>query len=123
MYGVAMQISSSEKEAELILIHAFKKLQRQKLNNHNLTCVEFVKLTIESVLELYPKYKRSELQFKPFYRSPIFKKLLCENVSIKSLSKLDHITPAQCMQNLKMEMSLFLNIKKRYLIRAITIPA
>ncbi len=42
MYGVAMQISSSEKEAELILIHAFKKLQRQKLNNHNLTCVSLL---------------------------------------------------------------------------------
>ncbi len=121
IYGVAMQISSSEEEAEQILMQVFKKLQGQKLMNQHLPCIRFVKLTIETALELYPEYNGSQLTWKPFYRSPLLKKLFCENVSIQSLSELDNITSAQCMKNLKMELSLFLNMKKTYLIRTVTI--
>ena len=125
MYGVAMQISASVQEAERILIHAFKKIKKQKLAEQapSMWGFKLVKLTIETALELYPKYKGNHLQLKSFYRSPILRKLLCEDVNITSLSNQDDITPAQCMKNLKMELSLFLSIKKRYLIKAITIPA
>ncbi len=89
--------------------------------NQHLPCVRFVKLIIETALELYPKYNGSQLTWKPFYRSPMLKKLFCENVTIQSLSETDNITSAQCMKILKMELSLFLNIKKRYLIKTVTI--
>ena len=124
MYGVAMQISSNKIEAERILIHAFKKIKRQKLSDQAppLPILKFVKLTIEAAFELYPKYKGNLLQLKLFDRSPILRKLLCDDVNIKTLSEHDEMTPAQCMKNLKMELSLFPGIKKRYLIKAITIP-
>ena len=124
MYNIAMQLTSSEKESEQILICMFKKISKQKLfePDHTLPCVRFIKLTIETTYELFPKYKRIPIQLKQFQRSPILNKLLCENMSIKSFSWQNNISSSQSMQSLKIEMAMLLNIKKKYLIRVVTIP-
>jgi len=123
MYGIAMQISSNEKEAEQILVGTFKKIYNQNPTNQPLPGIRFIKLTIETACELFPKYNRNDLQLKPFHRLPILNKLLCENACAQSLSKHFNISSSQLMKDLKMEMDFFLYTKKRFLIRTITIAA
>ena len=124
LYGIALQITSCEKEAEQILIASFQKIQKGRLFNlHNpCTCVKLMKLTIETTCEQFPKYKRSDLAFKQLHQSPIVNRLLSENSPMKSLSRENHLTRSQAMKNFRADLSVLLRIKKDYVVRTIITP-
>jgi hypothetical protein len=125
IYGVALQISSDEKEAEKILIASFKKINKLELfqpGSPNLS-IKLIKLTIEVACELFPKYTRGNLELKQFRKLPVLHRLICENLSIGSLCTQFNLTTQQLMKRLRAELSLLSNVKKMYLVRAITISA
>jgi hypothetical protein len=125
IYGIAVQISSDELEAENILTATFKKISKLTLAKQGSSslCIRLIKLTIETACDQFPKYKNGKLELKQFQKLPIFYQLVCENISIESVCTQYDLTTPQLMKYLREELAWLSNVKKRFLVRAITIPA
>ena len=63
MFGIALQISSTEKEAEQILSSTFQKIHNQKVHeqSHSGLCVKRIKLTIETAFEQLPSRRKKTI--------------------------------------------------------------
>jgi hypothetical protein len=125
MYGVAFQITSNEEEAEKILMAGFKKMHILKnlVQRNPATSLQFIKLTVETAFELFPGYKTKHWEIKQFHTSPVLYQLIFENKNIQALCTKYGLTVPQLTKKIRSELSILANIKKRYLVKAITISA
>jgi hypothetical protein len=122
MYGTAFQFSSKGDEAEKILLATFKKMRGLKwVREENAgLAVKLIKLTVEMACELYPDFKKDNLEFRHYRKSPILFRLICEHKGMESLCSEYHVTSMQLMKCLRKELSLLSDVKRKYLVRTIT---
>lgn len=83
LFGIAVQISPTEKEAEVIIIATFKKIHEQNLIDQTspLLCVTLIKLLIQTAHE---QLKLKNFKLKQFENAPLLHKLLCEQAELEN---------------------------------------
>jgi len=109
LYGIALEISPTQKEAEEILITTFQKIYKKKLTQKNYTslCATLVKLMIQTAQEkLNPDQTKINFKLKEFEKAPVMHKLLCEQISLEQYSAENNLTRSEIATKLREEISL-----------------
>jgi len=115
LYGIAIEISPSVKEAQEILISTFKKAYNQKLIElqHPSLCITFIKLLLQTAQELfYPAKLKNNFSIKQFENMPVLHELICGQISAENYSAENKITRMQLAGKIKEEFGLLRNFKK-----------
>src|SRR2546430_12949686 len=87
VYGIAIEISLSEADAERVLVRTFEKLCNGGLNlqNHSSLPSVLIKLTVETACELLPPdMRKNNFKMKGLERFPLIHQFLFENNSIEA---------------------------------------
>ncbi len=106
LYGIALEISPSQKEADLILFETFMKAHKQDLFNQegSSVCVTLIKLVIQTAHEvLIPEELKHNFKLKRFETSPLLHQLLCEQFSIDDLCSKHKLTPLHISKQIREE--------------------
>ncbi|MEJ7646456.1 MAG: hypothetical protein WKF87_17795 [Chryseolinea sp.] len=81
LYGLALEIASTEQEAEEILMSTFEKAYQQKIFDHigSSVLVTLIKLMIQLAYDkLYPDQQMFALKLKCFENTPMLHRAFCE---------------------------------------------
>lgn len=109
LYGIALEISTTEKEAEEIIIGTFLKLHKSNSSVENSHCifVTLIKLLLATAREQI-KLKRI-IKLKLFKNSPLLQKIVCENLSVKTICGQFQLTIAEVLQRIREEFNQIRN--------------
>jgi hypothetical protein len=90
VYGIALKIMGSEKDATTVLIQAFLKLNSCDLieQNKHCLCATIIKLTIKTIRE-EKKDINTDTLIHQFKNSPILYKLLCSKTESENIFHID----------------------------------
>jgi hypothetical protein len=114
LYGIAVEISPSGKEAWELFISPFKKIHDQKLSDpkYPSLCLTLNKLFIHTAKEqFHPGQLKNNFRLKQFENTPVLHKLLCEQVSAENYCEENKITRIQLAGKLRGEFVLLRNLK------------
>ena len=81
LYGLGLEIASTEREAEEILISTFEKAYQQKLFDHtgSSVLIPLIKLLIQIACEkFYPDKQIDGLKLKCFENAPMLHRVFCD---------------------------------------------
>jgi hypothetical protein len=112
LYGIALEISPSSKEAEIILIKTFEKAYSQNLMNSEKAgiCGILIKLVIQSAHEvLLPKELKHNFKLNRFEDSPLLHQLLCEQISVNEICLKNKLSSLEVSQKIREEFKIFRN--------------
>lgn len=112
LYGIALEISPSDKQAERILILTFQKIQERRLieENGGAICAILIKVLIQTACEYLKATKKFKL--KAFENMPLLQKLLCEEINIQDHCIENNITQKEAAQQIRIEFNLLKNFNK-----------
>jgi hypothetical protein len=113
LYGIALQVSPTQSEAEEILIRTFQKIGTLKLaqgNNRPIPCISLIKMTIEAAHELLGSFCNN-IKLKQFESTPILHKLLCEQMSIDNYCEENGIDRANAAKMIRVEFASMRKLK------------
>ena len=102
LYGIALQISTTENEAQQLLISTFKTAYKQNVaeQTHPCVCVTLIKLLISSAQDLVLSKR---IKLKQFENAPLLHKMLCENIKHEVLCEELQITRNQLSRKIQEE--------------------
>ena len=113
VYGIALEISPSHKEAEFILIKTFKKVHQQNIINQvsSSICVTLIKFVIQTAHEvLMPEELKHNFKLKCFENSPLLHQLLCEQISVDDICVKHELTPLDVSKKVREEFNAIRNL-------------
>ncbi len=110
MYGAALKISTSQKDAEQILITSFQKLQQQNVNqkNYSSLCLTIVKLTVETAKELKQK---GHIRLRELESTSILEKILFKNISLENICKQNDLSQPEALKKIREEINTIRNME------------
>ncbi len=114
LYGVALQISPTQGEAEEILIRTFMKINRQALFLHHqpTDCANLIKLVIQTATEyLGGSVTANNFKLKQFEGTPILHKLICEQMSLDKYCEANGISREEAAKALRKEFAPIRKLK------------
>lgn len=114
LYGIALEISPTQKEAEEILISTFQKVYKKKLTqqNHASICATLIKLTIQTAHELLnPGQVKTNFKIRQLENTPLLQKLLCEQISLNQYCEESKLAREEVTQKLREEVALLRKLK------------
>ncbi len=114
LYGVALQISPTQDEAEEILIRTFLKIDRQAMfgNDHPADCANLIKLVVQTGMEyLGSSVNANKFKLKQFEDKPILHKLFCEQTGLDKYCEANGITRAEAAKALRKEFAPIRKLK------------
>ena len=112
LYGIALEISSSQKEAEQILASTFEIAHARKLiekNKHSL-CAELIKITIQSAYEHLKPI--NSFRLKQLENLPLLQKFLCDKKITDTLEFEKGENRTQIARQIRYEFNTLRNIKE-----------
>jgi|GEM_PF-1199871 len=110
VYGIALDLSANEQEAEELLIRSFQKADSPQLfvKNHVATCMALIKLVISIARErLNNSSTKRNFRLSQFEKNPLLHKFLCEQVSMESHCIENGLTRPQAMKQIREEFLAF----------------
>ena len=116
LYGIALEISPGQKEAEEILISTFHKIGKQNLlqQAHPSLCATLIKLIIRTAHEqLKPGQLKNNFRLKQFESTPLLHKLLCEQISLENYGDENKLARAEVAKRIREEFISLRNLKKK----------
>lgn len=114
LYGVALQISPTQDEAEEILIRTFVKIERQAMfrNQHPSDCANLIKLVVQTGMEyLGSSVNANNFKLKQFEDTPILHKLICEQMSLDKYCEASGISREEAANALRKEFAPIRKLK------------
>ncbi len=111
LYGIALEISQKQSEAEEILIGTFQKIGTQVfVKDDPKLCVTLIKLVIQTAHEqLSAGHFVNAFKLKQFESTPIFHKLICEQLSLDDYCKENKIKRVKVIKMIREE---FISVRK-----------
>ena len=109
IYGIALQIAPSEKEAEEILIRTFVLAQQLAIGEQSSPSpfVALVRLLIQTGQEkLNQPLGETYFTLKPFSKTPLLHKLFCGQMSLEDYCIENEVSRAEAQQMLRQELLL-----------------
>jgi hypothetical protein len=106
LFGIALELTSSENKAEEILIATFRKINNQLIEGKSsiFNSATLVKLVIGTAYELHNQTSlKKVIKVKPLETHPLLQSLLCENISIDEYCKKNQVLKAHALQQLRQE--------------------
>lgn len=106
LYGIALEISPSQKEAETILIKTFEKVHQQNIihQENSSMCATLIKLVIQAAHEvLMPDELKHNFKLKRFENCPLLHQLLCEQLSVDDICLKNEFSPSEVSQKVREE--------------------
>jgi hypothetical protein len=102
-YGIALELTNSETEAEEILLATFRKINNQIIEEQSSTfnAGSLTKLVICTAHEL--RKQKNLLKVKPLEEHPLIQSLLCENISIDEYCEKNQVLKILALQQLREE--------------------
>ncbi|MBC8110648.1 MAG: hypothetical protein H7Y04_06265 [Verrucomicrobia bacterium] len=122
VYGIALEMSQNQKEAEGILISTFEKIYKQKLmqQDSHCICATLIKLTVMTACEQLKQTHGFKL--KRFENTPLLHKLLCEQVSLASYCEENKLTQIQVAKTIREELNYLRNSHTKTNIKTQGVP-
>ena len=117
LYGIAVEISPSQKAAKEILITTFKKIHEQNLIQiYPSLCVTLIKLLIKTAhQQLKPKELKHNFKLKQFENTSLLHKFLCEKIDLEDHCTENKLTRSEVGKILREEFNLLRKTKKEEL--------
>ena len=115
LYDIALEISPSAKEADIILISTFVKIHDQNIidQENSAICATLIKLVIQSAHEvLMPDELEHNFRLKRFENSPLLHKLLCEQINKNDNFLKNKSMPTEHAQKVREEFITIRNLLK-----------
>lgn len=113
LYGIALEISTSESEGEEILISTFQKVHSQNLiqsTNYSI-CGTLIKLLIQSAHEILNNNQgKINFKIKIFENTPLLHKLLCEQINFNDHCRDNSLSHAEAINQIRRE---FISLRKQ----------
>ena len=116
LYGIALEISPAQKEAEEILISTFHEIYKQNLlqQAHPSLCATLIKLIIRTAHEqLNSTQLKNNFTLKQFESTPLLHKLLFEQISLEKYGEENELTRAEVAKRIQEEFILLRNLKEK----------
>lgn len=114
LYDIALQITSTQKEAEQIVITTFFKAHQQNIEEQKspLICIKLIKLIIETAhQQLNNNRGKTNFNIKQFQNTPMLHQIICEQMTFENYCIQNKIAKEQAMKNFKKEFSEILKVK------------
>lgn len=114
LYGIALEISSDQKEAEEILINTFQKAYKQKITRQNYpsVCITLIRLIIQSAKERpSPNQQIKNFKLKQFDNTPLLHKILCDQISLEQCSEESKLSRNELSKKLRIEVLALRKLK------------
>jgi hypothetical protein len=118
LFGIALELSSTEIEAEEILIKTCKKIHEYNLmlETNSSLCVTLIKLVIQTAKEqLKPNEIKHNFKFKHYENTPLLHKLLCEQKNLESYLIENNLSRVEIGKMLRKEFNLLRKMQQREL--------
>ncbi len=116
LYGIALQILPTKKEAEDAVIRAFTIVHQQKLIQTHCSSiwVVLVKLVVQIAFEQKTVFeqKNNSFKLKQLARTPLLNELFCQQIDLESWCRQNNLTPEQAGIKLRQEIMLLRNLKQ-----------
>lgn len=113
LYGIALQVCSSHKKSEELLIYTFRKIQEQDINQEKYPafCITLIQLLINCGKKLYPKKFKNGFRLKQFENTPLTNQLICDQISLQDYCNENFLTQQEGLQIICKEYSTIRNCK------------
>lgn len=100
LYGVALEICLSKKQAEELLMITFKNIHLEDINceKNPAYCLTLIRLIIKMAYRLYPENFKTCVSLKQFENTPLLNQLLCEQISLQNYCDKKPLTKQQGLQ-------------------------
>lgn len=114
LYGVALEICPSQKKAEELLLHTFRKIQQEDMNQekHPAYCITLLRLIIRTAQGIYPEKFKHSFRLNLFENTPLINHLICNQISLPDYCKEKHLTQQEGLQIIRKEWSTIRNSEK-----------
>lgn len=107
LYGIALEISETEAQANEIFIETFTKIHEQNIavQKHSSLCTLLIKLLIQTAHEkINNNLGKTNFKLKNFKNFTILHQLLCEQNSLKNISEQNNLSPAEIGKKIRAEL-------------------
>ena len=110
LYGIALQISPSQKQAEELLIKTFEIIYEQKIAEQNqpAICLSLIKLIIRTAQEHF-----NFMQHQPFRNAPILNLILAEKMTVREICLQNRLSIIQLGKVIRGELNSLRNSKNK----------
>ena len=112
LYGISLSISTTEKEAKVMLINTFIKVRQLNLTEQNYPsiCITLIKLLIQTAQEkLNPGHLKTRSRLKLFEKTPMLQQLFCRQISFLKYCEENNLTRIQGLKLIREEFSIIRN--------------
>jgi len=109
LYGIALEISRTEKEAEDILISTFQKAYRQNIHDRNgpSPLADLIKLMIQTACEkFHPGQPTNILRLKCLESTPMLHRTFCEPKGFERYCNENSLNRAEGLKQMRSEFHL-----------------
>ncbi len=116
LYGIALQISSTEREAEQILISTFTKARRENIEKQEYPSlyISLLKFMVQTAHHrINNNIGRTNFKIKQFEETPMLHKLICEQMSLQDYCIEKKITKEKGMTDFRNELALIIRRAKK----------
>ncbi|MEO6168556.1 MAG: hypothetical protein ABIO46_16140 [Chitinophagales bacterium] len=109
VYGIALELATTEAAAEQILISTFQKFNATNFytGDPECICITLFKLLIQSARENLKANPKSNFNLKQFESAPLLHNLLCENTTIESYCQENKMTKVEMARIIRLEFNSF----------------
>ena len=114
LYGIALQIAPTQKEAEQIFITTFTNAHQQNIEEQKYPSliITLLKIIIHTAhLQLNNNIGKTNFKIKQFKNTPMLHQIICEQMTIENYCIENKIAKAEAIKNIKEEFSEILKTK------------
>lgn len=115
LYGIALEISPTPKDAKEILIRTFHQASKQNLlqQARPLRCAALIKLVIRIAQEqLHPSQLKNDFRLKQFEHTPLINKSLCGQTSQQNCGEKNELEHGEMARKVREEFMVLRNREK-----------
>lgn len=116
VYGIAVEISQTKKEAEEIVMNTFIKFHEQNLSEqvHPSPCITLIRLMMQTASELInPEKLKTILRLKQFEKTPLLHNLLYQQVDLDSHCQDNNVSRADVGKVIREEVNFLRNLNNQ----------
>ena len=115
LFGVALEICPSKKQAEELLLITFKKIHRDDINREKYPayCITLLRLIIKTAHGIYPDKFKTCPSLKQFETTPLLNQLICDQKSLEDYCKEKPLSQQEALQIMRDEFSKIRNSKQK----------
>lgn len=113
LYGIALEISPTTEQADIILINTFKEIHVKNIKKQENAsiCSTLIKLLIQTAHNtLKPNELIHNFKLKRFENSPFLQLLLCEQVSMENICSKNRLSILEVSQKIHEEFNTIRNL-------------